>query len=64
VPFKSITLNLFWVFPKTFEILLLLGLLLPICPNPRVKYPTLGLSTFQVITSQLVLNFFYLVNAF
>jgi hypothetical protein len=39
------------------------GLLSPMCPNPRVKYPTLGLSTHQVTTSQLVLKF-YLVNAF
>jgi hypothetical protein len=46
-----------------FEVLLIFGLLLPTCPNPRVGYPTLGLSTLQVTTSQLVLKF-YLVNAF
>jgi hypothetical protein len=63
VPFKSTTLNLFWVFPKTFEVLLTLASFPSIGPNSRVKYPTLRLNTFQVTTSQRLLKF-YLVNAF
>jgi hypothetical protein len=35
----------------------MLALLLPSCPNPRVKYPTLGLITHQVTLSQLILKF-------
>jgi hypothetical protein len=35
----------------------MLGLLLPSCPNPSVKYPTIGLITHQVTLSQLVLKF-------
>jgi hypothetical protein len=54
VPFKSITLNLFWVFPKTFEILITLASFPSIGPNSRVKYPTLRLSALQVTLSQLV----------
>jgi hypothetical protein len=37
----------------TFEVLLILASLSPIGPNPRVGYPTLGLSTLQVITSHM-----------
>jgi hypothetical protein len=51
---KSITLNIFWVFPKTFEILITLASFPPIGPNSRVKYPTLRLNTLQVTSSQLV----------
>jgi hypothetical protein len=34
----------------TFEVLLILGLLLPTCRNPKVGYPILGLGTLQVTT--------------
>jgi hypothetical protein len=54
VPFKSITLNLFWAFLNTFDILLTLASFQSIGPNSCAKYPTLRLSTLPVTSSQLV----------
>jgi hypothetical protein len=36
-----------------FEVILHWASYLPICPNPKVKHPTLGLRILQIITSHL-----------
>jgi hypothetical protein len=63
VPQKSIHFDTLWAFLMSLEIFTHLDFTYISKPYSRVKYPILGLTTHQIITSQLVWNFYLVMHS-